>query len=82
MLVNLEKFRFIPNAPPGVCAFKTKMFAGRQELCEECRLPITEADCDIWCCSASLLGKRKGRKNRCFWHYDCLVPAPVSFQIA
>lgn len=69
--------RFIPGAPPGVCATLLTLSHGRRETCEECHRAITEEDGQVWFCGATLL-QEKRRGGLCFWHYDCLKPAPPS----
>lgn len=71
------KVRFIPGAPPGVCATLITLELGRSEVCEECHNPVTAADGEVWFCDATLLRKRR-KRGLCFWHHDCLKPAPPS----
>ena len=75
--VSLDKVRFIPGAPPGVCASFITLKPGRSEVCEECPRPITEADGEVWFCDAGLLRKRR-KGGLVYWHHDCLKPASPS----
>ena len=75
---SLPGVRFIPGAASGVCAILIKMFPGQSEECEECPNPITEADGEVWFCDAGLLKKKKRHRGLCYWHHDCLEPAPPS----
>ena len=75
--VSLDKVRFIPGAPPGVCATLITLKPGCSEVCEECPDPITEADGEVWFCDAGLLRKRR-KRGLCYWHHDCLKPASPS----
>ena len=75
--VSLDKARFIPGAPPGVCAALITINPGQSKICEECPNPITEADGEVWFCDAGLLRKRR-KGGLCYWHHDCLKPAPLS----
>jgi len=75
--VPLDKVRFIPGAPPGVCASLITLGPGHSEVCEECPNPITEADGAVWFCDAGLLRKKR-KGGLCYWHHDCLKPAPPS----
>ena len=71
------KFRFIPGAPPGVCATRHEIRKDETHSCEECPNTITERDKEAWMCDASLLLKRR-KGGLCYWHLDCLKPAPKS----
>ena len=73
----LDRVRFIPGAPPGICAALITLSPGRRGVCEECRQAITEADGQVWFCDAGLLQKRR-KGGLCCWHHDCLKPAPPS----
>ena len=75
--IPLDKLRFIPGAPPGVCAARIRLKPGSSKMCEECPNPITEADGEVWFCAAELLRKRR-KEELCYWHHDCLKPAPPS----
>lgn len=75
--VSLDKIRFIPGAPPGVCASLITLGPGRSEVCEECTNPVTEEDGEVWFCATALLRKRR-KGGLCYWHHDCLEPAPPS----
>ena len=72
-----DDLRFIPGAPPGVCATLITLNPGRSEVCEECHQAISEADGQVWFCGAELLWKRR-KGGLCYWHHDCLKPAPPS----
>ena len=74
------KVRFIPGAPPGVCAAPITVHPGESWRCEECPKAITESDGEVWFCDAGLLKKRRGG-GLCFWHYDCLTPATPSIAV-
>lgn len=71
------KGRFIPGAPPGVFAALLTLLNDESQKCEECPNPITKADGQVWFCAANLLNKRQ-KGAVCYWHYDCLKPAPPS----
>ncbi len=75
--IPLDKMRFIPGAPPGICAALITLSPGRSGVCEECHQAITEADSQVWFCDAGLLRKRR-KRGLCYWHHDCLKPAPPS----
>lgn len=75
--IPLDKWRFIPRAPPGVCAGLITLDPGESRKCEECPNPITDADGEVWFCDAGLLRKRR-EGGLCYWHQDCLKPTPPS----
>jgi hypothetical protein len=78
--LNELKIRFIPGAPPGVCASLITLRQDESKQCEECPNPITEADGDVWFCDAVLL-KKKRKGGVCYWHYNCLKQAPPSIAL-
>lgn len=77
--LNELKLRFIPGAPPGVCAILITLLPEESQKCEECPIPVTKADGKVWFCDAGLLKKKGG--GVCYWHYKCLKPAPPSIAL-
>jgi len=75
--IDPAKFRFIPGAPPGVCASLTSTRVASDKPCEQCQVLIKEDDGKVWYCDASFLHKRR-KGGLCFWHFNCLKPAPPS----
>lgn len=75
-MVDMSRIRFIPGAPPGVCACLEPARFAVGEPCEECGNIITESDGEVWMCSSRLLNKKKGSLT--WWHRDCLEPGPIT----